>query len=379
MKVALLVPGIGVDGVVSTPVLNTLCRYLGTRVELHVFPVRHPSGAGLVHVDGATVHRVRASDLRLRLLVPDTVERIRWEHRRGRFDIIHGIWLFEPGALSVFAARILGVPSVVSVGGAELVHLPDISYGGMQSARGRLIQRQVVERATVVTGGSCYVGGLAHRIYEGRVQVECMPLPVDTDMFVPGARELLQEGDAPHLLHAASLIPVKDQDTLLRAFALVRHQCPGARITIAGEDPFGHRDKLEQLAERLGLEDFVSFLGAVPHKEMVALYQTSDLFVLSSRHESQGMVVLEAAACGVPTVGTAVGVIPEMEPDAAVAVPPRSPELLAAAIVRALESQAALRQMGDRARARAVRDYAGPAAIDRILEIYRLAIERHMR
>lgn len=379
MKVALLLPGIGIDGNISTPVLNTLVRYLSARVDLRVFPVRHPSGESAAQIDGATVHPVRASNLRLRRLILETVQRVRCEHQREHFDVIHGIWLFEPGALAVASSLTLNVPSVVSVGGAELVHLPDISYGGLQTVRGRLVQRQVLERATVATGGSCYVQELARSLYRGRVAVERMPLPVDAATFIPGERRLLPDPAAPHLLHAASLIPVKDQGTLLRAFALVQRQYPGARLSIAGEDPFGHRLELERLTARLGLNHGVTFLGAVLHHQMPALYQSADLFVLSSLHESQCMVVLEAAACGVPTVGTSVGVIPELAPDAAVAVRRRSPDALADAIVRTLRSPATLRQMGAQARACAETGYSGPVAVNRILDVYRLAIERHGR
>jgi glycosyltransferase involved in cell wall biosynthesis len=73
----------------------------------------------------------------------------------------------------------------------------------------------------------------------------------------------------------------------------------------------------------------VCFLGFQPSDLLIPIYQRSHLFVLSSRHEAAGAVVLEAAACGVPVVGTAVGYIADWAPDRAVAVPPRDPAALA--------------------------------------------------
>jgi glycosyltransferase involved in cell wall biosynthesis len=69
----------------------------------------------------------------------------------------------------------------------------------------------------------------------------------------------------------------------------------------------------------LRLTDRVTFHGEVRHDHLPDYYRAADLFVLSSRHESQSLVALEAAACGCPVVGTAVGVLPELLDTAQVA------------------------------------------------------------
>jgi len=76
----------------------------------------------------------------------------------------------------------------------------------------------------------------------------------------------------------------------------------------------------------------VCFPGFQPSDQLIPIYQRSHLFVLSSRHEAAGAVVLEAAACGVPVVGTAVGYIADWAPERAVAVPAQNPVALAAAL-----------------------------------------------
>jgi len=81
---------------------------------------------------------------------------------------------------------------------------------------------------------------------------------------------------------------------MLRAFALLARAYPGARLEIAGDGP--RRASLASLAGELGVASRVRFLGAVPHHELPAVYARAELCVLSSRFESQGMVVLEAAA-----------------------------------------------------------------------------------
>ena len=65
-------------------------------------------------------------------------------------------------------------------------------------------------------------------------------------------------------------------------------------------------------ASALDVTDHVTFHGAVAHEHLPDYYRAADLFLLTSRFESQSLVALEAAACGCPVVGTAVGVLPEL-------------------------------------------------------------------
>ncbi len=197
-------------------------------------------------------------------------------------------------------------------------------------------------------------------------------------MFVPPATRSRDESTL-QVLHAASLIPVKDQATLLRAFRRVADAIPNARLTIAGEDPFGCRTELERLRDALKLEVVVTFVGPLPHAEMVAHYQAADLFVLSSRHESQAMVVLEAAAAGVPTVGSAVGVIPDLAPDAAMSVRPGDPVPLADAIIAMLCDPVRRTRMGANARRRVIGGYDAPIVSDAFVGLYEEAIGRSPR
>ncbi len=156
-----------------------------------------------------------------------------------------------------------------------------------------------------------------------------MPIGVDTQIFMPsdGGRA---DTSPFRLLHVASLNPVKGQTILLEAVdALVRD---GVDVTldVVGEDTLS--GSLRSAAARLGIADRVRFLGFRSSHDLVPLYHSAHLFVLSSLHEAAGVVLLEAAACGVPVVGSAVGYLADWAPDAAAAVPPNDPRALAAAI-----------------------------------------------
>jgi glycosyltransferase involved in cell wall biosynthesis len=81
------------------------------------------------------------------------------------------------------------------------------------------------------------------------------------------------------------------------------------------------------------------------------MYRAAHLHIVSSRYESQCVAVLEAAAAGVPTVGTAVGILPALAPGAALAVAPGDADALADGVCRLLADQARRAAMGARAQA----------------------------
>ncbi len=152
-----------------------------------------------------------------------------------------------------------------------------------------------------------------------RARVEMLPLGVNVARFSDGKGtegigktrgaigDTRKKGTDAHFVNVGSLLAVKDQATLLRAFALVRREIAGATLTIAGAGPL--ENNLRTLADELQLDSCVTFAGNVPHEKLPAFYRAADVFVQASRHEGQGMALLEAAACDCAVCGTNVGVL----------------------------------------------------------------------
>jgi glycosyltransferase involved in cell wall biosynthesis len=262
----------------------------------------------------------------------------------GRFNIVHAFWLRAAGSLAVAAGQWLGVPVVVSVGGGELVWMPEIGYGGQTNWLAKLETAFVTRRADAVTAPSRQsLQPLAAR----RRDAQWLPWSVDTRHFeAPVERP---PGPPWHLLHVASLNPVKDQATLLRALRIVVDRCQGVRLDIIGEDTLN--GSIERLAAELKLTGAVRFHGFVPQEEIAAFYRRAHLLVQSSQHESMGAVVLEAAAAGVPTVGTAVGLVAELAPSAGLAAPVGDAQTLADAILSLLQDPERRERLGRAAQA----------------------------
>lgn len=105
--------------------------------------------------------------------------------------------------------------------------------------------------------------------------------------------------DRPTVIAAGRFVEEKDFPTLLRAFALVRKEQP-AELVILGDGPL--REQLVMLAKKLGISVFVRFDGMVDN--VYSYFSRSSVFVLSSKREAFGNVLIEALACGAPCVAT---------------------------------------------------------------------------
>ena len=331
MKIGFIVPG-GVDPSGERrviPALLALFQRLSRLHELHVFATHQEDDPGSWVLEGARIHNVGRPRTAWR-----AANAIIREHRIRPFDVVQSFWAGRHGALAVGVGAFLRVPSVVHVAGGELAALEDIRYGGCRTWRGRARERAVLRSATVVT---CASQPVVDSIAERGVRAERVPLGVDLAKWP--IREPVRRRSDGHarLVHVASLNEVKDQTTLLRALRRLVHARRSFELDVIGEDTLGGR--IQAFAAELGLARLVRFHGFLTQRELRPLVEAAHVAVISSRHEAGPLVLLEAAAAGVPTVGTAVGHLAEWSPDAALAVPCRDPAALAAALAALLDDE----------------------------------------
>lgn len=361
MKVALIVPG-GVDrsGEVRViPALLALIRRLAVAHELHVFATHQEPTPGTWSLEGAQIHNLG------RPIAWRALNAVWLEHRKAPFQIVQSIWAGPCGALAVALGALLRAPSVVHVTGGELVALRDIGYGGSVSWRGRLLQQAVLRYAMRVTATSAPICELVAR---HGVQAQRVPLGVDLQRWPMRAPIRRPHGAQPRLVHVASLNQVKDQGTLLRALRVLADGGLDFHLDIVGEDTL--RGSIQALAVELGIMRHIHFHGFLTQRELRPVVEAAHVAVLTSRHEAGPAFMLEAAALGVPTVGTAVGHIAEWSPRAALAVPCQDPAAFASALGSVLEDEDLRMRLADEAHRRAALEDADHTARE-FDEIYR--------
>ncbi len=165
----------------------------------------------------------------------------------------------------------------------------------------------------------------------------------------------------------ARLVEVKDQATLIRAFAVLRRNFPGAELHFLGDGPL--RGNLEFLSGQLGLARSITFHG--DSSRVAEFLSGLDMFALSSLSEGTPLAVLEAMAAGLPIVSTNVGGVSEAAPEGAVAAycPPHHPRALAQALQSVLDPQR-LKYMGRAAQRIAQRSFTLEAMTQEYQAVY---------
>jgi glycosyltransferase involved in cell wall biosynthesis len=331
MRIALVVPG-GVDRSGEyrvVPALISLLARLSREHEVRVFALSQEPRPGEWWLAGAHIHNIGLPATRAR-----AVAAVLASHRAARLELIHAIWSGSCGLVAVVAGTLLRVPMLVHVAGGELVALPEIGYGGLLSWRGRVRERLTLHAASRVTAASASAVATIEAF-----GVPALRVPLGVDLGVWPAREPVRRDTraTARLIHIGSLNRVKDQPTLLLAVADLAREGVDFHLDVVGEDTLG--GGVQRLAAELGLATRVTFHGFLAQRRLRPLVEAAHLMVISSRHETGPLVTLEAAATGVPTVGTCVGHIAEWAPRAALAVPVADPMALARAIAGVLSDE----------------------------------------
>lgn len=155
----------------------------------------------------------------------------------------------------------------------------------------------------------------------------------------------------PNVLSVGRLVPIKNYETLLEAFAAVREQIPDATLLLIGDGPL--RQELETKAAVLGVADAVHFRGKIGREEVYRELARADLFTIPSQAEGFCVAAVEAMAAGLPVVVSDIGVFHEVVGDPGVFADPEDSDAFANAISDLLQQPERRERLGREARNRA--------------------------
>lgn len=365
MRVCVIVPGFSSDASDwCIPVIRSIVDRLARSVEVVVVTPHYPFRKQVYTIGPIEVHclsdRKSSGPARLALW-RKTVQYIVDLGRERPFTAIHAFWGTETGWLATVAARRLGIRSIVTLAGGEMASLPQQGYGSRLRLSGRLLVNRSLERADRLTAGSTWMINLLPESHRSRTVR--LPLGVDTDQFTAApARHGRQ------LLAVSSLYPWKDLVCVIRAVARVVPDIPDLSLRIVGTGVL--RESLATLAHDLAISDHVEFSGEVRYEVMPEVYHGADRLVHAGLYESQGMVILEALATGLPVVASRVGIAADLEDDLTTTFDPGNVDQLAHAIRRSLEDRNDAERIAGIAPRRIAEDYSLDRCATEFLGLY---------
>jgi len=295
--------------------------------------------------------------------------------------MIHSGRPLPEGLVALFCRR-LGGPRY-----ACWAHGEDIAIA-LTSRELTLLIRMVYGGADVVFANSVNTRRMLLELGVKADRIEIVYPGVDTQRFRPDidATELrcsLAPRDETVLLSVGRLQTRKGHDLMIQALGHLKRQRRSARYVIVGDGP--ERARLEALVDTCGVRAHVTFAGEVSAELLPQYFAACDVFVLPNRVdqgdvEGFGIVFLEAAASGKPTIGGRSGGVPEAVADGltGLLVSGTDVEELAATVARLMDSEPLRRSLGEAGRSRAVREFGWECAAEKVSAVHRRMVNGTM-
>ncbi|HJZ46448.1 MAG TPA: glycosyltransferase family 4 protein [Roseiflexaceae bacterium] len=301
---------------------------------------------------------------------------------------IHG-WRNPASDSAIVAARRRGIPIVLQAHG--------IAYGYRYSRESPLIaaprglydaaiRRYVTRVADIAVAGTAAESAELRAYGFPAERIVVIPIGVDPAFFAQ--RPQLPAQDDLCLLTVGRLGPRRNVEQLIGALAVLRAwgvmarlRVVGPEVRLAAGEPDGYRVCLRQLAERLGVEDLVTFTGPRHGAALLQEYHAADIFVCATLYENFGQPIAEAAATGLPIVVTPTGVALDLPRDLAdeALVPFHDPVAMAVAIGRLHADRERRLRRGEAIRRYAAAAFDWRTIVPRYVDLYEEVAQRAAR
>ncbi|MDO3409637.1 N-acetyl-alpha-D-glucosaminyl L-malate synthase BshA [Saccharibacillus sp. CPCC 101409] len=298
-------PSLGGSGVVATE-LGKLLAEKGH--EVHFITHSIPFRLGAFHKN-IHYHEVEVSDYYVFRYPPydlSLASKMAQVVKREKLDILHVHYAVPHAVCAYLAKQMVGEDLKI----VTTLHGTDITVLGQDVTLKDLIGL-AINRSDAVTAVSADLIRQTREALDITRDIDLTYNFIDKRVYYPrevaGLRGDFAAPDEKILMHISNFRPVKRVPDVIDVFHRVNREMP-AKLLLVGEGP--DMPKVQSKIRELGLEDKIHFLGK--QDEIAQVISLADILLLPSEKESFGLVALEAMACGVPTVGSEAGGIPEL-------------------------------------------------------------------
>ena len=296
-----------------------------------------------------------------------------------RADVYHSLTTGLGGLVASTAAAVNGTPLVISEHGLYLKERSiDLSRQAVTPETRQLATDYFMTLVKTSYENADMLLPICQNYAENEIGLGASPRKIkvvtngiDVQKFLPPAS---RNGSTPVIGCFARIVPLKDQMSLIKASKSILESHTAEFIFAGDIQDKEYFQECQDLATELKVSNHLKFLGHIDN--VAEWYRKSDIFVLSSTTEGLPLALLEAMSCGLPSVCTAVGGVPDVMAgnDVGYIVPPGDPASLALNISHLLEDGELRKSMGERA-AKMVRErYTIESMEQKIIDVYFEAI-----
>ena len=285
-------------------------------------------------------------------------------------DIIYCWFTFPAGFVGVIYGKIFRKTVVVNAVGVDVANVPLIGYGLPLKRHWRWLLKWTLMKADKIIAISQESAKNAKNVASRDVEIIYEGINVKkfrpTKVAEPKHNMILTVG----ILSKVN-VRRKGFDTLIKSMPYVVKEFENVRFVFVGKLKDGY-PVLRNLAEKLGVLDYVDFAGYKSDEELLELLNQCTIFAFPSIHEGFPTVISEALACEKPVIGTNLAAIPEVVVNNETGIlikEPQSPEELASAIVTLLRNPLLRKEMGKRGRQIICRNFSREIRKQRIREL----------